>query len=357
MKGTLPRVAHLTDNFTFEGPLSPRVRQAISAALEQGWADPKKLSQSSHRALDLRTSAIEEFASILGISPASIEVMGEPNLIHHLALGGYLRSDSHLRISALDVGKIRAVARSHSGKSSNLAVSPQGEIEFVEDAEPNDLISLQAENGETGKRQNLEPWRNLASRIVLDATRTTPRRMLVDGFSVATFDAQSWSGPAGIGFLAINDVESFRYPFAHIAPIRTPGSYSLPLLIGASVALDEYLQIESSLSILRNLLATLLRDIEGVKVIDTGSETSRYLSFLVMEFSGEEVLRALLQKGMDIDAGSACSPEDLAPSHVIAALGLPTTGHLRATIHREMTEESIKNFATQLKLVLQDLRS
>ena len=356
MKGTLPRVAHLTDNFTFEGPLSPRVRQAISAALEQGWADPKKLSQSSHRALDLRTSAIEEFAAILGISPASIEVVGEPNLIHHLALGGYLRSDSHLRISAVDVGKIRAVSRSHSGESSTLAVTPQGEIEIAEQTNPNDVISLQAENGETGKRQNLEPWRNLASRIVLDATRTTPRRMLVDGFSGATFDAQSWSGPAGLGFLAINDEEDYRYPFAHIAPIRTPGSYSLPLLIGASVALAEYIQIESSLSILRNQLLVLLQGIERVTVIDTGSENSRYLSFLVSEFSGEEVLRALLRKGVNVDAGSACSPEDLTPSHVIAALGLPTTGHLRATIHAGTTEESIENFATQVKMVLQELR-
>ena len=350
-------MAHLTENFTFEGPLSPRVRQAISAAFEQGWADPKKLSQSSHRALDLRTSAIEEFASILKISPAAIEVVGEPNLLHHLALGGYLRPESHLRISAVDVGKIRAVARAYAGAQSIMMVSSVGEIDLPEELDNLDLLSLQAENGETGKRQDLEKWRNLQSRIALDATRTTPRPGLVDGFAVATFDALSWSGPSGLGFLVINDADSYRYPLAHIAPIRTPGSYSLPLLIGAVVALNEYREIEETLYSLRNQLLQHLKEIKGVSTIGSIDEKTRYLSFLIDQYSGEEVLRALLKSGVSVDAGSACSAEDLAPSHVIAALGLPTTGHLRATIHPETTAADIENLVTQLKSVMQNLRS
>ncbi len=350
-------MAHLTENFTFEGQLSPRVRQAISAAFEQGWADPKKLSQSSHRALDLRTSAIEEFAALLNLSPAAIEIVGEPNLLHHLAIGGFLHPETHLRISAVDVGKIRAVARSHSGTRSIMTVSSGGDIDIPEELDGGDLLSLQAENGETGKQQDLEKWRNLKSRIALDATRTTPRSGLVEGFAIASFDALSWSGPSGLGFLAINDVDGYRYPFAHIAPIRTPGSYSLPLLIGAVVALNEYREIEETIFRLRNELLGHLREIDGVRTIGSTDEKTRYLSFLVDRYSGEEVLRALLKSGINIDAGSACSAEDLAPSHVIAAMGLPTTGHLRATIHAETNTADIENLATQLKSALQNLRS
>lgn len=350
-------MAHLTENFTFEGQLSPRVRQAISAALEQGWADPKKLSQASHRALELRTSAIEEFAAILNLSPAAIEIVGEPNLLHHLAIGGFLRPETHLRISAVDVGKIRAVARSHSGRQSIMTVSSDGDIDLPKDLDAGDLLSLQAENGETGRKQDLDKWRNLQSRIALDATRTIPRSGLVEGFAVTTFDALSWSGPSGLGFLAINDADIYRYPFAHIAPIRTPASYSLPLLVGAVVALNEYREIEETIFRLRNELLGHLREIDGVRTIGSTDEKTRYLSFLVNQYSGEEVLRALLKTGLSIDAGSACSAEDLAPSHVIGAIGLPTTGHLRATIHPETKDVDIANLATQLKLVLQDLRS
>ena len=350
-------MAHLTDNFTFEDQLSPRVRQAISAAFEQGWADPKKLSQASHRALNLRSSAIEEFASILDVSPAAVEIVGEPNLLHHLSLGAFLRPETHLRISAVDVGKIRAVARAHSGKHSIMAVTSEGDIDLPEDLIAGDLLSLQAENGETGKRQDLEKWRNHQSRIALDATRTTPRSGLVEGFAVATFDALSWSGPSGLGFLVINDADGYRYPLAHIAPIRTPGSYSLPLLVGATVALHEYRQNEGTISALRNQLLQYLQALDGIHVIGSIEENTRYLSFVVDQYSGEEVVRALLKSGISIDAGSACSAEDLAPSHVIAAMGLPTTGHLRATIHPATKAADVENLVTHLKSVLQNLRS
>jgi cysteine desulfurase len=350
-------VAHLTDNFTFEGPLSPRVREAIASAFEQGWADPKKLSQASHRALNLRSSAIEEFAQNLKVSPASIEVTGEPNLLHHLGINGFLADQNHLFTSSVDVGKIRAIARAHKGPSTQLPVDEAGVIAQPGDLSPADLISLQAENGETGVHQELTGWRSLPAKVVLDGTRTTPEPGLLDGFAAATFDAQSWSGPAGVGFLVINDSQSYRYPLAHIAPIRTPGSYSLPLLVGAAIALAEFQERKTQIFSMRNLLAQHLRAVDGVRVVGDKEEPSRYLSVLVDEISGEEVLRTLLHVGISTDSGSACSAEDLAPSHVIGAMGLPTTGHLRMTIHPGMDESKVLGFVEKLKEVISSLRS
>ncbi len=349
-------MAHLTDIFTFEGPLSPRVREAIASAFDQGWADPKKLSQASHRALNLRSSAVEEFAQSLNVSPASIEVTGEPHLLHHLGINGFLSDQIHLFTSSVDVGKIRAIARAHKGPSSQLPVNEVGIIAQPGNLSPTDLISLQVENGETGVHQELMGWRSLPAKVILDGTRTTPEPGLLDGFAAASFDAQSWSGPAGIGFLVINDSQSYRYPLAHIAPIRTPGSYSLPLLVGAAIALAEFQERKTQIFSMRNSLAQHLRAIDGVRVIGEKQE-SRYLSVIVDEISGEEVLRALLNVGISTDSGSACSAEDLAPSHVIGAMGLPTTGHLRMTIHPAIDETAIAQFAEQFKKVLSSLRS
>jgi cysteine desulfurase len=349
-------VAHLTENFTFEGPLSPRVREAIASALEQGWADPKKLSQASHRALNLRSSAIEEFAQHLKVSPASIEVTGEPHLLHHLGINGFLNDQDRLFTSAIDVGKIRAIARAHKGPSSELPVDEAGVISQPEDLSPTDLICLQVENGETGVHQELTGWRSLPAKVILDGTRTTPVPGLLDGFTAATFDAQSWSGPTGVGFLVINDSQSYRYPLAHIAPIRTPGSYSLPLLVGAAIALAEFQESKAQIFSMRNSLVQHLRAIDGVRVVGDEVEPSRYLSAIVDEISGEEVLRALLNVGISTDSGSACSAEDLAPSHVIGAMGLQTTGHLRITIHPGIDETAIAQLADQLKKVTSSLR-
>lgn len=350
-------MAHLTNNFTSEGPLSHRVREAIFAALDQGWSDPKKLSQASHRALELKRQSIDEFAEILQLSPASIEVTGEPHLLHLLALKGFLADDSHLFTSAIDVGKIRAIARAHPGPSSQMTVDRDGKISMPATLSANSTISLQAENGETGIHQKLEQWRSLPARVILDATHTVPDANLSEGFAAATFDAQSWSGPGGLGFLVINDGDHYRYPLAHIAPIRTPGSFSLPLLVGAVIALSEFQEKKAEIDNLRNLLASHLRAVDGLNVIGDEAQSSRYLSAIVDGVSGEEVLRALLAIGIATDSGSACSPEDLAPSHVIGAMGFATTGHLRFTIHPETNSAEIEYLVQRLKETLQTLRS
>ena len=53
------------------------------------------------------------------------------------------------------------------------------------------------------------------------------------------------------------------------------------------------------------------------------------------------LVRELEANSISVDAGSACSPADLAPSHVLAAMGLPTEGSLRLTIRADHTETDI----------------
>jgi len=357
--GSLPRVAHLTGNFTSEAPLSPAVREAISAALEQGWGDPKKQSQASARAAILRDSAKAEIASILGTSSDRLEVIGEPSLLHYIALMGFHRNDSTLYTSTVDLGKIRAVARSHSDASQEIGVDHEGRylLDSVKVSKKS-VISIQACNGETGVTQKLEKWREHSSHVVLDATRSLITNTSVTGFAATTFDATSWNGPSGLGFLAVGDPKSFIYPLPHIAPIRVPGSFSIPLLVGSAIALSEFLLSQEKLKELRKLLVTSLSGISRITIlaIDSGSE-SRHLSALVDGYSSEEVLRSLLHKGVSVDAGSACSPEDLTPSHVIASMGFPTQGHLRFTLHPGHTAEDISHLAKTLLEVLEELRS
>jgi cysteine desulfurase len=350
-------VAHLTGNFTSEAPLSKAVVEAISAALSQGWADPKKLSQSSHRALDLKTAALEEIASHLAVSPDALEVLGEPSLAHFIAIGAFLTPEKRFLFSGVDVGKIRAIARAHPGESQILEVSQQGQIKLPQSPSQKDVISIQATNGETGISQELDYWRGLGGSVILDATRTVPSAKVTDGFAAATFDATSWSGPAGLSLIAINDSEKFRYPLPHIAPIRVPGSYSLPLLIGGAVALTEMKTEEHKIYEIRKYCATRLSDLEGVTLIGSSDYRSRYITILVGSLSGEEVLRSLMKLDVNCDSGSACSPEDLAPSHVLAAMGYPTTGSLRFTFNASHSQKDIDFLVKSLKEVLEQLRS
>ena len=352
-------MAHLTDNFTSETPLSPAVSEAIQASLEQGWADPKKQSQASSRAAILRESATSEIAAILGTTAERLEVVGEPAMVHFIALEGFLQGSTNLHTSTVDVGKIRAVARSVADESKVIGVDENGRlltagVKFEKGA----LLSLQATNGETGVTQELDSFRGIASKVVVDATRALPNRDLISDFAATTFEASSWSGPQGIGFINIEDAKHFKYPLPHIAPIRVPGSFSLPLLVGSAIALTEFVGEIEKLKSLRNSLAHSLQALEGVTVLapEAGAD-SRYLSIIVDGISAEEVLRTLLQHDLTIDAGSACSPEDLTPSHVISSMGYSTTGHLRFTLHSNHDDEILARAVATLKEVLSNLRS
>lgn len=348
-------MAHLTKNFTSEAPNSSRVLEAISSAFLDGWADPKKVNQSSSRALSLLSAAKEEIASLWGVQSDSLEVVGEPNLLHFLSLQGFLSPDAHLITSSIDVGKIRAVARAFSGAKRTLEVSPNGQIEMAGRFD-NSLISLQYTNGETGISQDLRPWSGFENSIILDATHSLPEHDHLGKFKAIALDSKSWNGPTGVGFLVINDAPKFRYPLPHIAPIRVPGSYSLPLLIGSAIALSQTMQERSRCYDLRNQLRNHLAAVPGIEVIG-GDFDSRYLSIVVQGVSGEELLRSLLQKDIAVDSGSACSPEDLTPSHVIAAMGYQTEGHLRFTVHPHHSSRDIEELIAVLSAELALLNS
>lgn len=361
LKGSLGRVVQLTRNFTSESSLRREVIDAISAAFEAGWADPRKLSQASAKASALRAAAIEQFAGVLQVTPSAIEPVGEPALLHQLAIEGFLRNGTHLVTSNLDVGKVRAVAHHYSGPKSSLQSEANGRLHIASDladklnlAPDGALVSLQQRNGEIGVTQDIPRLiQNISEsvHVILDCTKSIPQP-LVKRISAATFEATSWQGPAGIGFLLINNAEKYRYPLPHLAPIRVPGTHSLPLLIGAVVALDIF---QDGLENIRTLRPIALREfsaISGLTVIGDEIEgDSRYLSVVVEGAIAEEITRELNAGGFWVDAGSACSPDYLAPSHVITSLGYKSEGHLRITLNTEHTIEDIQALCSAIKSI------
>ena len=343
-------VVRVTGNFASESPLSPPVRDALLAAFDQGWADPKKQSQAASRAAILRNQSIENIASRLQIPAQSVEVLGEPSLGHFLAIAGFLTKESTFAYASIDKGKVRAVARGHQGKSLEIPVTPNGEISFPDPLPSATTLSFQLVNGETGITQPHNRAMESAQFISVDATSSGARVALPPRWDSALFDGRSWGGPAGLAILSIANRADFAYPLPHIAPISSPGSYSLPLLIAASVALENF-ALETPDN--RDYLISELKKIEKVKIVGEGSPAiNSVLSCVVHGVRNEVVVRELARVGIDIDAGSACSAADLQPSHVLASMGYETGGHLRFTIRPEVTKEEIKAAVQALQEVI-----
>ncbi len=346
-------VVRVTGNFASEGPLHPAAREALLAAFDQGWADPKKISQSASKAAILRNQALENIAEKLGIPATSIEVIGEPSLGHFLSIAGLFTDRSPFIYSAIDKGKVRAIARAHTSEVKELSVDNSGAILHLADIPAHSVLSLQLANGETGVIQGVNEI-PATVHIAVDATSSGARLPLPHHWNTALFDSLSWNGPSGLAIMAINNRSEYSYPLPRIAPISSPGSYSLPLLIASSIALENFTGEDSAL---REFAIKEFSSIDGVQVVASNAPALAHLvSIVASGVSGEATVRELAALGIDVDSGSACSPEDLQPSHVLAAMGYETNGHIRFTLHNGTTREDISSLAGNLKEVLQKLR-
>lgn len=344
---SLHPVVRVTGNFTTEAPLADSVKNALLDAFDQGWADPKKISHSSAKARILRDESLAAIADRLGVHREQLFPIGEPSLTHFFAISGLLTPDQTFAYLATDKGKVRALAKERL--HHEIPVDDNG-LALPPVLPPSSLIHIPLANGETGIVQKIEKLSELSDHITIDATSSGLDIALPDTWSTATFDGRSWGGPAGLGFIAINKAEEYRYPLPHLAPIQSPGSYSLPLLIATALAMDCYHTPDLAL---RTYAIKKLSGVKGVTVIAPDAPSiAKNLSLTISDHDSQYLVSQLSQRSIDVDAGSACSPADLAPSHVIAAMGYPTIGHLRLTLHSDCDNEAIDNLAKNLAEII-----
>ena len=348
-------MVRVTGNFGGQAPLPEVVRSAIAAAFDAGWADPKKLSQASTRSRILESQALESIASRLGLAVDQIEVVGEEELASYLAISGFLSPTKELAIAAIDRGKIRALSRTHSNHRI-ISVDQHGAL-VADEISQDSVLSLQVANGETGIVQDLPALSSRAQCVVLDATVSGSRVDLGKNWDAAVFSSSSWGGPQGIAIIGIRNSAQWRYPLPHIAPIRTPGGYSLPLLLATSVALENFEEDSLQLRALnQHLRESIVAAIAGTYCVGNIENTLPHLLTVILPNTiSEMVVRDLDALGITVEAGSACSPIDLAPSHVLAAMGLPTEGAIRIRLRDTHSTSDIDQLVTALAKVCSDL--
>ena len=339
-------MVRVTGNFQSETALNSLAAQAFLAALDSGWADPKKIGQSPSRAANLRTNALESLATNLGLKADQIEISGEVGLGYFLSLGGFLAPQRKLFYGAGDRSGVIATARSHLGDSQIIPLSREGTLDFsAVELTTNSVLSFQLANGETGAINKVPEQLPKDLLIAIDATASGAREPLPEKWSSAVFDSRAWEGPAGLAVVAIADSANWKNPLPHISAVRrTYGTFSLPLLIASAVALENFKPDDKNIrKMSAKIRSEISREIPGSRIAGDLENSMPHLTSLVIPgCNGEEILRGLSARGLSVDSGSACTAMNLQPSHVLAAMGLPTDGNIRITLHAETTAEEVE---------------
>jgi cysteine desulfurase len=356
-------------------PLHPAARSALLAALDDGWADPARLSSSGRRARVLLDGAREAVAAELGCRPDELSFTSNGTTAAHLGVLGALaarrRTGSHVVHSAVEHSCVlHAVA---GAEAEAVGVDRLGRTDagafaaaLRADTALACLISVSHEVGTT------QPVAEVAAAcsergvpLLVDAAQSLGRMAVPEGWSVLTGSAHKWGGPPGVGVLVVRTGTRWHSP----GPAdeheggRVPGAVALPNVLAAAVALQaaageaaaEDARLRALVDRLRTAVPAAVPDVEVVG--DPYGRLPHLLTFSCLYVDGESLLRELDRRGFEVSSGSSCTSSSLEPSHVLVAMGALTHGNVRVSLSRTTTEQDVEDFLAAVPAAVAQLRA
>jgi cysteine desulfurase len=122
------------------------------------------------------------------------------------------------------------------------------------------------------------------------------------------------------------------------------------LVLASAVAIENYAtQVDIRPKLKRFMMDYISTQITEVDIASNLTGLSKNISISIKGIEADRLLLALEDSGFAVDSGSACKSADMQPSHVLAAMGRPIAGNIRLTIHKEMTEQVVRDFCVALK--------
>ena len=354
-------------------PLHPAARDVLVAALDRGYADPRRLHHAGREARLLLDNAREATAVALGVRPD--EVTFTPSGTHavHLGLLGLVRGSrrgdvvvhSAVEHSAVrhavawgaradEVG-VRGDGRVHDGDLVQAAIAPEVGV-----------VALQAANHEVGTVQDVGGF-ELPNGVPLftDACASMGRLPLPGGWAAAAGSAHKWGGPAGVGVLLVRKRARWRNPFPGDDRVdeRSTGFENVPAVLAAAASLQAVVAERDEVNARQHGLVDVVRrrvaaEVPDVEVVgDPDRRLPHLVTFSCLYVDGEALVNELDRRGFGVASGSACTASTLTPSHVLEAMGVLTHGNVRISLHRDTTRAEVDALCDALPAVVAEIRA
>jgi cysteine desulfurase len=363
-------------------PLHPAAREAVLAALEDGWADPARLYAEGRRARRLLDGARASVAAAIGARPDEVSFTTSGTQAVHLgmlgALGGRRRVGRHLVVSAVEHSSVLHTAEWHDadgGTTTTIPVDRTGTVAasgYADALRPDTgLAVVQTANHEVGTTQPVpavaEACRAAGVPLLVDAAQSLGRLPLdvrEIGANVLVASARKWGGPPGAGVLVVRSGTRWRsaLPADEREAGRVPGPVNLPAVLGAAASLEarmsemdaEAVRLSAFIERIRTEVPARVPDVEVV-----GHPTHRLpnlVTFSCLYLDGEALVTELDRAGFSVSSGSSCTASTLTPSHVLEAMGVLSQGNVRLSLHRSTTRDDVERFLGVLPEVVARLR-
>ncbi|BCL13058.1 cysteine desulfurase family protein [Micromonospora sagamiensis] len=362
-------------------PLHPVARQALGAALADGWADPGRLYTQARRARQLLDAARAAAAETLGVRPDELSFTANGTTAAHGAVLGGLaarrRVGPVLVHSAIEHSAVLHAAERHvaaGGAAVPVPVDRLGRLDLdgwaaAVRAPGVAWASLIAASHEVGTVQPVAEAAAVCAGagvpLHVDAAQVVGRAPVPAGWSVLTASAHKWGGPSGVGLLVVRKGTRWESPWPadEAEAGRTPGPLNLPAVVAAAASLraaaaDAAAEAARLAPLVERIRARVAVEVPDVEVVgDPVDRLPHLVTFSCLYVDGEALLHALDRRGFAVSSGSSCTASTLRPSHVLEAMGVLSHGNVRISLHRETTEADVERFLAELPGIVADLRA
>jgi cysteine desulfurase len=344
-------------------PLHPAAREAFLAALDQGYADPRRLHRPGRNARLILDNARAAVAEALGVRTDEVSFTSSGTDAVHRGLLGMLRARAAGRVahSAVEHSAVLHALEWWEGEAVSVPVDRTGRVEGpMPDA---DVVALQSANHEVGTRQPVDEYAGGVP-LFVDACASMGRLPLPEGWAAAAGSAHKWGGPAGVGVLLVRKGTRWVSPFPadDRTDERSSGFENVPAALAAAAALQSVVAERDEVNARQFAMVDRIRAaaaaIPDTEVVgDPVGRLPHLVTFSCLYVNGEQIVQALDRRGLGVASGSACTASTLEPSHVLAAMHALTHGNVRVSLTRDTTDADVDAFCAALPEVVAEIRA
>ena len=353
-------------------PIHPAAKKALGSLPDYAFVDPTKLYHDSRSARLLLDSARASIAARLKVNPDEVSFIPSGNAGIDLTISGLLKALDNKTVIYSAVEQKAIIERLKDFTTFEIPVDKfarVNESQFIDSLATNKpgLAVLQFANHEVGTQQPLNPiykkCQELNIPLFVDATMTAGLVNLGSDWDVLLLKPATWGAPIGIDILVVK--RNVRFKSILLDDGRENHKFSNNVSIPHAVAIGASLEeitlnrsdIAKSLGTLINELRQLLSSNLDITLLgDPVARVPHVLAAVIKNIDGEALVSGLSKRGFAISSGSSCTPDQVKPSHVLAAMGFEGQINIRISLPFNANDADILDFVKALNETMKELK-
>ena len=353
-------------------PIHPAAKKALGSLPDYAFVDPTKLYHDSRSARLLLDSARASIAARLKVNPDEVSFIPSGNAGIDLTISGLLKALDNKTVVYSAVEQKAIIERLKDFSTFEIPVDKfarVNESQFIESLITNKpgIAVLQFANHEVGTQQPLNPiykkCQELNIPLFVDATMTAGLVNLGSDWDVLLLKPATWGAPIGIDILVVK--RNVRFKSILLDDGRENHKFSNNVSIPHAVAIGASLEeitlnrsdIAKSLGTLINDLRQLLSSNLDITLLgDPVARVPHVLAAVIKNIDGEALVSGLSKRGFAISSGSSCTPDQVKPSHVLAAMGFEGQINVRISLPFNASDADILDFVKALNETMKELK-